>query len=194
MKNKPLIIIIILTAIGIFIGFNYQTPTIKQYNKLNKIDQSIQTALVHEDTDLTKLLGTFYETVNTIIEQAATSENQDQISFETYESQFAILSRINQNLTDVLADRIEKLPDTELGVLDKQRLTSLSSLNDEVGILITNVGNLEKIVHTAKPIEARNYVMDLQSIFDKIETLQHNYIDQYQTYLSAKTEFYQSLK
>ncbi|MFQ7057554.1 MAG: hypothetical protein ACLRQX_02895 [Turicibacter sanguinis] len=81
MRNKPLITIIILTAIGIFIGFNFQTPGMKQYNQLNKIDESIQTALVHEDTTLTKRLDTFYQTVNTIIEQATTSENQDQISF-----------------------------------------------------------------------------------------------------------------
>ena len=36
MRNKPLITIIILTAIGIFIGFNFQTPGMKQYNQLNK--------------------------------------------------------------------------------------------------------------------------------------------------------------
>ena len=190
MRNKPLITIIILTAIGIFIGFNFQTPGMKQYNQLNKIDESIQTALVHEDTTLTKRL----ETVNTIIEQATTSENQDQISFESYESEFAILSRMNQNLAEVLKASLNKLPNNDLGHLEKERLTSLEALTQAIETLIKDVSNLEEIVHTAKPVQARDYVLNIQENFNNIQVLQHRYIDQYQTYLTAKTDFYQSLK
>lgn len=194
MRNKPLIIIIILTAIGIFIGFNFQTPGMKQYNQLNKIDESIQTALVHEDTTLTKRLDTFYQTVNTIIEQATTSENQDQISFESYESEFAILSRMNQNLAEVLKASLNKLPNNDLGHLEKERLTSLEALTQAIETLIKDLSNLEEIVHTAKPVQARDYVLNIQENFNNIQVLQHRYIDQYQTYLTAKTDFYQSLK
>ena len=194
MRNKPLITIIILTAIGIFIGFNFQTPGMKQYNQLNKIDESIQTALVHEDTTLTKRLDTFYQTVNTIIEQATTSENQDQISFESYESEFAILSRMNQNLDEVLKESLNKLPNNDLGHLEKERLTSLEALTQAIETLIKDLSNLEEIVHTAKPVQARDYVLNIQENFNNIQVLQHRYIDQYQTYLTAKTDFYQSLK
>lgn len=194
MRNKPLIIIIILTAIGIFIGFNFQTPGMKQYNQLNKIDESIQTALVHEDTTLTKRLDTFYQTVNTIIEQATTSENQDQISFESYESEFAILSRMNQNLAEVLKASLNKLPNNDLGHLERERLTSLEALTQAIETLIKDLSNLEEIVHTAKPVQARDYVLNIQENFNNIQVLQHRYIDQYQTYLTAKTDFYQSLK
>ncbi|MDB8551804.1 hypothetical protein [Turicibacter sanguinis] len=194
MRNKPLITIIILTAIGIFIGFNFQTPGMKQYNQLNKIDESIQTALVHEDTTLTKRLDTFYQTVNTIIEQATTSENQDQISFESYESEFAILSRMNQNLAEVLKASLNKLPNNDLGHLEKERLTSLEALTQAIETLIKDLSNLEEIVHTAKPVQARDYVLNIQENFNNIQVLQHRYIDQYQAYLTAKTDFYQSLK
>lgn len=194
MRNKPLITIIILTAIGIFIGFNFQTPGMKQYNQLNKIDESIQTALVHEDTTLTKRLDTFYQTVNTIIEQATTSENQDQISFESYESEFAILSRMNQNLAEVLKASLNKLPNNDLGHLEKERLTSLEALTQAIETLIKDLSNLEEIVHTAKPVQARDYVLNIQESFNNIQVLQHRYIDQYQTYLTAKTDFYQGLK
>ena len=194
MRNKPLITIIILTAIGIFIGFNFQTPGMKQYNQLNKIDESIQTALVHEDTTLTKRLDTFYQTGNTIIEQATTSENQDQISFESYESEFAILSRMNQNLAEVLKASLNKLPNNDLGHLEKERLTSLEALTQAIETLIKDLSNLEEIVHTAKPVQARDYVLNIQENFNNIQVLQHRYIDQYQTYLTAKTDFYQSLK
>lgn len=194
MRNKPLITIIILTAIGIFIGFNFQTPGMKQYNQLNKIDESIQTALVHEDTTLIKRLDTFYQTVNTIIEQATTSENQDQISFESYESEFAILSRMNQNLAEVLKASLNKLPNNDLGHLEKERLTSLEALTQAIETLIKDLSNLEEIVHTAKPVQARDYVLNIQENFNNIQVLQHRYIDQYQTYLTAKTDFYQSLK
>lgn len=194
MRNKPLITIIILTAIGIFIGFNFQTPGMKQYNQLNKIDESIQTALVHEDTTLTKRLDTFYQTVNTIIEQATTSENQDQISFESYESEFAILSRMNQNLAEVLKASLNKLPNNDLGHLEKERLTSLEALTQAIETLIKDHSNLEEIVHTAKPVQARDYVLNIQENFNNIQVLQHRYIDQYQTYLTAKTDFYQGLK
>ena len=194
MRNKPLITIIILTAIGIFIGFNFQTPGMKQYNQLNKIDESIQTALVHEDTTLTKRLDTFYHTVNTIIEQTTTSENQDHISFEAYESDFAILSRMNQNLAEVLKASLNKLPNNDLGHLEKERLTSLEALTQAIETLIKDLSNLEEIVHTAKPVQARDYVLNIQENFNNIQVLQHRYIDQYQTYLTAKTDFYQSLK
>lgn len=194
MRNKPLITIIILTAIGIFIGFNFQTPGMKQYNQLNKIDESIQTALVHEDTTLTKRLDTFYQTVNTIIEPATTSENQDQISFESYESEFAILSRMNQNLAEVLKASLNKLPNNDLGHLEKERLTSLEALTQAIETLIKDLSNLEEIVHTAKPVQARDYVLNIQESFNNIQVLQHRYIDQYQTYLTAKTDFYQGLK
>lgn len=194
MRNKPLIIIIILTGIGIFLGLSFQTPKVKQYNELNKIDESIQTALVHEDTDLTKLLDTMYQTVNTIIQEATTSTNQDQISFESYISEFAILSRMNQNLTVELQPALEKLPDTDLGNLEKERLTCLEGLNQELGTLITQLSTLEEVVHTAKPVQARDYVMQLQNIFNNVQSLQHRYIDAYQTYLEAKIEFYKSLK
>ena len=162
MRNKPLITIIILTAIGIFIGFNFQTPGMKQYNQLNKIDESIQTALVHEDTTLTKRLDTFYQTVNTIIEQATTSENQDQISFESYEGEFAILSRMNQNLAEVLKASLNKLPNNDLGHLEKERLTSLEALTQAIETLIKDLSNLEEIVHTTKPVQARDYVLNIQ--------------------------------
>ncbi|MTM60455.1 hypothetical protein GMA55_01910, partial [Turicibacter sanguinis] len=173
MRNKPLITIIILTAIGIFIGFNFQTPGMKQYNQLNKIDESIQTALVHEDTTLTKRLDTFYQTVNTIIEQATTSENQDQISFESYESEFAILSRMNQNLAEVLKASLNKLPNNDLGHLEKERLTSLEALTQAIETLIKDLSNLEEIVHTAKPVQARDYVLNIQENFNNIQVLQH---------------------
>lgn len=194
MKNKLAIIIIIITVIGMFLGLTYEKPDIKIYNQLNKIDQTIISAQTHEDLSYTEVLEQFYETINTIIQEATTSDKENKISFETYETQFALLARMTQNLFNTLEESTQNLSDNELFNLEKQRLTLLKDLTEKVGILLENTGNLEEVVYTAKPSQAKSYVLDLQKTFDDIQNIQHTYSDTYKTYLEAKTVFYQDLK
>lgn len=194
MKNRPLILIILITLIGVFISFNFELPLVKQYKTLDRIDESINQALIHEEMNLSTLLDTFYDTVSSIINETTMSENQDQISFDQYENEFALLSRMNQNLSNTLTPLFEKLPETDLGQLESERLKQLDELNNKIGSLLTQLATFEEIIHTAKPSQAKAYVTELQQTFNQIQSLQHSYAESYTTYLEGKRELYQNLK
>lgn len=196
--HRFIIIMVIITVLGVFVSWTYENPDTKIYSNLNKIDITLETAQTVEDLSLAETLNQFHKSIKNIVTQAETYTNQSTISFDEYNTQYTILHRLNNELTNALEKATEQLDkstsnSSEVIQVQKDRLIALQELNNEIDSTLTYLQNFEEIIYTSKISTVKAYLQDLENHFNQIQVLNNSYSDISKTYFEQKAELYKKL-
>ena len=209
----PVLIIIIISAIGIFFALNYKIPEVYVFQFYQDLDQEIVTCEKQNTNTLEENLNALQYSVSSLISAGQTYDGTEDLTelFDEYNKQYEMLKQYNESVATCISnaieqtsfDRIEKviskLPadlqtlGREMTTLQQERTAKLTALEEQLVSLVKTLENFEEMFYNQKTSEAVQYFQNVNVAFSNVQTLHTDYMKTVESYYEAKSAYYESI-
>lgn len=209
----PLLIIIIISAIGIFFALTYKVPEVHVFQFYQDLDQEIVTCEKQNKNTLEENLNALQYSVSSLISAGQTYDGTEDLTelFDEYNKQYDMLKQYNESVATCISSTIEdtnfehiekvinKLPADlqtlarEMTTLQQERTVKLKALVEQLNSLVTTLENFEDMFYNQKTSEAVQYFQSVNVAFSDVQTLHTDYMKTVESYYEAKAAYYESI-
>lgn len=209
----PVLIVIIISAVGIFFALTYKIPEVQVFQLYQNLDQEIVTCEKQNTSTLEENLNALQASVSGLISAGQTYDGSADLTelFDSFNTQYKMLKQYNESVATCISSAIEKtnfdeiekvikkLPadlqtlGSEMTSLQQERTTKLTTLEGQISSLVDTLSNFEEMFYNTKTSEAVQYFQSVNTAFSEVQTLHTEYMTTVESYYVAKTAYYESI-
>ena len=209
----PVLIVILISAVGIFFALTYKIPEVQVFQMYQHLDQEIVTCEKQNTNTLEDNLNALQASVSSLISAGQTYDGSADLTelFESFNTQYNMLKQYNESVATCISSAIEKtnfeqiekvikkLPTDlqtlghDMTSLQKERTTKLTALEAQLSSLVDTLSNFEEMFYNTKTSEAVQYFQSVNVAFSDVQTLHTDYMTTVEAYYTAKTAYYESI-
>lgn len=209
----PLLIIIIISAIGIFFALTYKVPEVYVYQFYQDVDQEIVTCEKQNKNTLEENLNALQYSVSSLISKGQTYDGTEDLTelFTDFNKQYEMLKQYDESVATCISnviedtnfDRIEKVINKlpadlqtlgrDMTTLQQDRTVKLKALVEQLNSLTKTLEDFEDMFYNQKTSEAVQYFQSVNTAFSEVQTLHTDYMKTVESYYVAKEAYYESI-
>ncbi|MTM43369.1 hypothetical protein GMA50_09635, partial [Turicibacter sanguinis] len=163
----PVLIVILISAVGIFFALTYKIPEVQVFQMYQHLDQEIVTCEKQNTNTLEDNLNALQASVSSLISAGQTYDGSADLTelFESFNTQYNMLKQYNESVATCISSAIEKtnfeqiekvikkLPTDlqtlghDMTSLQKERTTKLTALEAQLSSLVDTLSNFEEMFY-----------------------------------------------